>query len=584
MPAALRVRRSSIINAGFAALFVAVLAAPNCGGQSAGNQPDAKSGEPASVVGPRVEFELVAFGRVLGTIAPCGCTTEPLGGLQYAFGWLQAGVPAGARLVIEPGSFLYPDPNGPYAPPDAAGWEQAESRAKLLTGHFAGLGNDLVSGIGPLDAVAPAGSSALGTHALPRVAANLAPVAGITTAKHRVVELRSGGVTWKVGVTEVLDPTLPGLDKLGSVSPAAAALGAEIAAMKAEGASYHVVIAHGSRRFAETLAAQVEGIGAVIVGVVDGTERQRLGTPAAKLGNTWILEPGEQLQTVSRLRLSVDIAAGTVVPSADAWAIAPSAAELARELERVVARLAKFKADPSADPDFLARLEDERARLVATQAGTPQGPVVATFEQVKVTCKLPVDDVAKQRLQDYDQAVASANRERFTGIKPPPPAKGKAGYVGIEACADCHDEAVAFWKTTVHAGAWKTLVDDKKDFDLSCVGCHVTGFRKPGGSELVENLGLRDVQCEVCHGPGSLHVEDGGADTKLITLKSTAELCAGQCHTAEHSDTFDFVPYLRDVLGKGHGEAERAKLGDGETGAQLRAAGLAKAGGACKKM
>jgi hypothetical protein len=88
----------------------------------------------------------------------------------------------------------------------------------------------------------------------------------------------------------------------------------------------------------------------------------------------------------------------------------------------------------------------------------------------------------------------------------------------------------------------------------------------------------------VCHGPGSLHVADGGADTKLIQLVPTADLCAGECHTAEHSDTFDYVPYLRDVLGKGHGEAARAKLGDGPTGAELRAAGLAKAGGACKKM
>ena len=29
-----------------------------------------------------------------------------------------------------------------------------------------------------------------------------------------------------------------------------------------------------------------------------------------------------------------------------------------------------------------------------------------------------------------------------------------------------------------------------KQFDLSCVGCHLTGFRLPGGSEVVENAGL----------------------------------------------------------------------------------------------
>jgi hypothetical protein len=572
----------------FASVFVTALialgAAPNCGGNGSHNPGKGDVAKPDQPVAtPRAEFELVAFGRVLGTIAPCGCTTEPLGGLQYAFGWLEASPNASARVVVEPGSFLYPDPAGPYAPPDDAGWVQAESRATLLAERFAKLGASLVSGIGPLDAVAPKGTAAIDAHALPRVAANLEPVAGVTLAKHRVVPLESAGMKWSVGVTEVIDPTLAGVDKLGKVAPAAEALRTELAAMKTAGSQYHVVIAHGSRAFAESLASEVDGIGAVIVGVVDGTERQRVGTPAAKLGDTWILEPGDQLQTVSRLVLSVDGTA-KAVPTPDAWTVAPSASEVARDIERIEGRLAKFKADPSADPTFIARLEDERTKLLAAKDGKLEGPAVVTFEQVKVTCKLQVDEAAKRQLQEYDQAVAATNRERFAGKKPPPPAKGKAGYAGIEACADCHEEAVAHWKTTVHAGAWETLVVDKKDLDLSCVSCHVTGFRKPGGSELVENLGLRDVQCEVCHGPGSLHVADGGADTKLIQLVPTAELCAGECHTAEHSDTFDYVPYLRDVLGKGHGEAARAKLGDGPTGAELRAAGLAKAGGACKKM
>jgi hypothetical protein len=580
----MRIRGRSIVASGFAAALLALLAAPNCGGDGKGTPPDVKVDNPnEDAAAERVEFELVAFGRVLGTIAPCGCTTEPLGGLQYAFGWLEASPNAKARVVVEPGSFLYPDPAGPYAPPDEAGWAQAESRAKLLADRFAKLGTALVSGIGPLDAVAPTGTSAITTHALPRVAANLEPASGITIAKHRIVPLESSGVKWSVGVTEVLDPQLAGVDKLGKVAPAAAALRSELDAMKAAGSQYHVVVAHGSRAFAESLASEVPGIGAIVVGVVEGTERQRVGTPAAQKGSTWILEPGEQLQTVSRLVLSIDGSA-KAVPESSTWTVAPSASELARELARIEARLEKFKADPSADPAFIARLEDERSKALAAKDGKVEGPAVVTFEQVKVTCKLKVDDEAKQALAAYDHAVAENNRARFTGKKPPPPAKGKAGYVGIDGCADCHEEAVAQWKTTVHAGAWQTLVDDKKDLDLSCVSCHVTGFRKPGGSELVENMGLRDVQCEVCHGPGSLHVADGGADTKLIQLVPTADLCAGECHTAEHSDTFDYVPYLRDVLGKGHGEAARAKLGDGPTGAELRAAGLAKAGGACKKM
>ena len=61
------------------------------------------------------------------------------------------------------------------------------------------------------------------------------------------------------------------------------------------------------------------------------------------------------------------------------------------------------------------------------------------------------------------------------------------------------------------------------------------------------------------------------------------ELCQ-QCHSPEHSDTFDYAAYLRDVLGPTHGPERRAALGEGPTGRELRAAGLAAAGGGCKKM
>jgi hypothetical protein len=256
------------------------------------------------------------------------------------------------------------------------------------------------------------------------------------------------------------------------------------------------------------------------------------------------------------------------------------------ELARAEARIAKFSADASADPTFIARLESERDRLRASleQEASPDAKAVAVFDQVKITCKLPVDDAAKRQLGAYDQAVAQANKRRFAGVKPPAPAKRRAGFVGTEECEGCHDEAIEFWKTTVHADAYETLVVDNKQFDLNCVGCHVTGFRQPGGSEVVENEGLRDVQCEVCHGPASKHIDDGGDDLSRIELEAPAELCALECHTPEHSDTFDYVPYLRDVLGPGHGEEARKKLGEGPTGRELRKAGLAKAGGACKKM
>lgn len=53
-----------------------------------------------------------------------------------------------------------------------------------------------------------------------------------------------------------------------------------------------------------------------------------------------------------------------------------------------------------------------------------------------------------------------------------------------------------------------------------------------------------------------------------------------ECHTKEHSDTFQFQAYLRDILGPGHGAERRKELGDGPTGHALRSAALKKSAAA----
>lgn len=571
-------------------MCVMAAAGATCGGTSTNPGTSANdsagksdSGAPSTPKeGERAEFHLYAFARVAGTIAPCGCTTEPLGGLQYAFGYIENDSEPRNRLVVEPGSFLFPEKDGPYWPKDNAEWEQARDRAKLLHTRFAALGPALVSGIGPTDVVSPDGVKPLSTFEMPRVSANVTvPEGAVAPAPHRVVELKDHGITWKVGVTSVVDPTLPDAAGLGTIADPLTAAKSAVASMKKDGAQFTVVLAQGHRAFGESLAG--DGVDLVVVGIPEGAERERVGSPASKVRGTYVLEPGTQLQTVTELVVSIDPKTGSV-PTISGWDVPPPKSTVKAELARVQERLAKFKADPEADAGFIANLEAERTRLQAQLEGKAEGPAQGVFDQVKVTCKLPVDPGAKDALAAYDKRVADQNKTRFTGVKTPEPAAGKAGYVGVEACSDCHDEAVEFWENTPHASAYETLVVDNKQFDLSCVGCHVTGFRRPGGAEVVENEGLVDVQCEVCHGPGSLHAEDGGDDLSLIELEVPAELCATECHTQEHSDTFDYEAYLRDIVGPGHGPKKRESLGDGPTGSELRAAGLAKAGGKCKKM
>lgn len=566
----------------------AVLACATCGSPdpthsaSAGENKDLGV---APIAPPRLVIDIFAFARMLGTIAPCGCTTESLGGLQYAFGYIEANSQASSRLVLEPGSFLFPDPAGAEAPHDAAAWGQAEQRAAALQARFAGLGAQLVSGFGPTDVSSPASEQALTTWPMPRVLANSRKLDAYGVRAHRVVRLGDATRWIEAGVTAVVEP---GLMASLSAEPPAEALRRELALMRAAGVDLTVVLLQGSRATAEQLAKEVEGIDLLVVGMPVGLDRTRLGASPARLGGTWVIEPGEQAQTISHLRLEIDAGALAELPRPATWSLVPTKAAQQQELARLDARLAKFRADPAADRGFIARIEQERVALVGSleQPAPIHGAVAVTVEQSKISCHAAASDRdAAAALRRYDNWVATENQKRFAGVQAPNPAKGEASYVGGEQCEACHAEESELWAKTRHAAAYETLVNANKEFDLSCVGCHVTGFREPGGSEVVENAKLQSIQCEQCHGPGSLHVAapEKHGKPNAIRRETAVDVCK-QCHTPEHSDTFDHAAYLRDVLGPGHGEGRRATLGDGPTGRELRAAGLAAAGGGCKKM
>ena len=515
-----------------------------------------------------------------GYIAPCGCTTEPLGGLPFAVGYIEEASNPASRLILEPGSLLFPSPSDPEAPTDEAGWAQAQRRAALLATRFGDWGASVISGVGPADVGSPLAGKALETYPLTRVLTNAAPGAPFTPS----LERRVSALDLPVRGYAVIDPArqVVGLPTL--TEPIKALQDARAAQAVDPAAALEIVLVHGDAALARAVAEGVPNLDVIVVGAPQtSTEASRLGRAPTQVNGAWILEPGDRGQTLSHLSL---VAAPSVATSdfaaASAWSFIAPREQQQAELARLDARIESFASDPSADPKFVANLRAERARVQAAIDGAgPQDGVGLRIEQVKVSCKLPPDLPTKQTLDAYDAWVATENAARFKGVFTPEPPRGAPTYVGKDTCEDCHDEAVAFWSQSHHASAYKTLVDANKQFDLSCVGCHVTGYQQPGGAQVVETRGLVDVQCEQCHGPGSLHADD--PDPSNIQREVSPDVCLG-CHTPEHSDTFQLEAYLRNVLGAGHGEAARAALGDGPTGRELRAEGLAKAGGACKKM
>ncbi len=114
-------------------------------------------------------------------------------------------------------------------------------------------------------------------------------------------------------------------------------------------------------------------------------------------------------------------------------------------------------------------------------------------------------------------------------------------YVGSAKCVTCHAAEHADWSASPHATAWKTLERAQRQGVRNCVACHVVGFDQPSGYEFERpDPALRDVGCEVCHGPGGQHVAKGG-DQDAIVGEPGLERCAA-CHTSEHSDMFLLDP------------------------------------------
>ncbi|CAD7772185.1 MAG: Cytochrome c554 and c-prime [Candidatus Methanoperedenaceae archaeon GB50] len=119
-------------------------------------------------------------------------------------------------------------------------------------------------------------------------------------------------------------------------------------------------------------------------------------------------------------------------------------------------------------------------------------------------------------------------------------------YVGSEACKECHEfEYQNFMRYAKKAMSYEKIVRLKKGLTKEefqrCFQCHTTGYGKPSGFVSVEKTPeLKFPGCEVCHGPGSEHIESQSIeDIKKPTLKDCAS-----CHVAERIEAFEYKPML----------------------------------------
>jgi hypothetical protein len=518
------------------------------------------AGSPRSLPAAPAERRVTIFytGGIHGTLEPCGCTSDPLGDVARMTGVIRRARKEGPVLVVDAGNLSYPQGAIP-----AARREAAELRAGFLARELAKL-PFAGSALGEAD-------FALGAEKVspPRLAANLkAPFA----VPSRLEEV--GGI--KIGVLGLADPAIESQYGNKPEDPVAAAK-REAESLRRRGAEVVIALAPLERPRARQVAR-----GADVDLVVLGRNVEEGLPQAERVEKAYLVAPAVELQKLGRIDLVLRAGNAPLVDAGGPQATRQRIVQLARRLADLDQQLAAWQKDGAADAAFVAgkkkergELQAERTRLENERWQPPATGSYFTNELIPMSRALPRDPALASAMRGLDKEIGAANLRH---AEPPPTAPpGRASFVGGEACGKCHKKAAAFWKTTVHAHAWKTLVDGGKTGDDDCVSCHVTGYGEVGGSSLGHTRKLESVQCETCHGPGSIHVAEEGLEEPPSVRLTPAESTCQRCHNQKHSDTFQFQAYLRDILGPGHGIKAREKLGDGVTGHQLRATAMAKA-------
>jgi Cytochrome c554 and c-prime len=496
---------------------------------------------------------LYLLSDLAGALEPCGCTKDQLGGLDHFGAWVSQNRTRVAHAwVASAGPLFFMDEQ---LLPERADQDRtkADTMARVLRRldfvAFAPGLNDWADGS---DALARRASEA---GALASVGAG---AASSTTASTTVrdagtvdgVPIKVGFIGYGQGVRAEGGPAVEEAVRRG------------VAKAKTDGANVLVALVAVGRGEAKRVADAVPELTAVVVGSTKADGEANTGTPQPeRVGDVLIVQTANHLQSVAVLDLFVrqPPSSDKTIQFADATGL-----ELAQRREQLTARIDDLhvkiaaweldksvgEADLRARRGDLARLEAERETLDVKPPPTRGSFFHYSIKEIRES--LGRDVAIEGELLSYYKAVHEHNRVKFADRLPPEAGPDQPTYVGIEACSKCHPGARRVWDGTPHAHAYLSLSSQFKEFNLDCVGCHVTGYDMPGGSTVTHVDRLSDVQCEVCHGPGSRHVLNP-TDKAWIVAKPSAFACLA-CHHAPHVEEFDPAAKLQRILGPGHGQ------------------------------
>lgn len=522
-------------------------------GRCGGDEPrDAGATPPA----PPPTFRIALLTDTKGYLEPCGCTSRPLGGLGRLGTTLEGLREGTPTLFLAVGDLFF---GGPVTDEGAAAEERWQ--AETLVDVWGDLG--LVAATpGKKDLARASELPALRARArFPWLAAGATPLlgedAGVaaagsidagtsdgvprpTTALSSVRMIERGGR--RIGIVGASD-AFP----LEVVLPAARAA---VAQAKQSGATFVVVLARGDRTFARSLA-EIRGVNLVAHGGLD----QEIPSPPTVVRGALVVQGGRQGQRL----VSIDVYArgDGAFEDASAWSQEAARAELELAIRERRADIARWEREGGVSA---ADLTEQRRRVDAMQReiealerprDLSQGNLLVA-RVLELDPDIASDSAITQRLRVHDRRVNEHNRVALADRVPIPVPEGAAAYVGSAQCRSCHAPAYAWWQGHHHGRAYQTLVDRDKQFSLACVGCHVTGYDRPGGATVTHNMdgALVNVGCESCHGPGSAHV---ASPTTAHLVEDVPESTCIGCHNPEHSDRFQYAGFRASLRVPGHG-------------------------------